>query len=70
MSSSFVGLTEGWDVESIEATVDELVAAGVEFMRIPGFNDTDPHAIWNAPGGARIAWFYDPDRNVLSVTQF
>ena len=60
----------GWDVKSIEATVDQLVAAGVEFMRIPGFNDADPRAIWNAPGGARIAWFYDPDRNVLSVTQF
>ena len=60
----------GWDVESIEATIDELVAAGVEFMRIPGFNDAAPRAIWTAPGGARIAWFYDPDRNVLSLTQF
>ncbi|MGD0892460.1 MAG: VOC family protein [Terracidiphilus sp.] len=60
----------GWDVESIESKVDELVAVGVEFMRIPGFNDADPRAIWTAPGGARIAWFYDPDRNVLSLTQF
>ena len=60
----------GWGVESIEAAVDELVAAGVEFMRIPGFNDADPRAIWTAPGGARIAWFHDPDKNVLSLTQF
>ena len=60
----------GWDVESIEATVDELAAMGVGFMRVPGFIDTDPRAIWTAPGGARIAWFYDPDRNVLSLTQF
>ena len=60
----------GWDVESIEAAIDELVASGVEFMRIPGFNDTDPRAIWTAPGGARIAWFHDPDKNVLSLTQF
>jgi len=60
----------GWDVESIEATVDQLVAAGVEFMRIPGLNDADSRAIWTAPGGTRIAWFHDPDKNVLSVTQF
>lgn len=60
----------GWDVEGIEATVDELMAAGVEFLRFPGLNDTDPHAIWNAPSGARIAWFHDPDKNILSVTQF
>jgi len=33
-------------------------------------NDADPHAIWNAPSGARVAWFKDPDGNVLSLTQF
>jgi len=25
--------------------------------------------IWTAPGGTRIAWFKDPDGNVLSVSQ-
>ena len=33
-------------------------------------NDTDPLGIWTAPSGARIAWFKDPDGNVLSVTEF
>jgi predicted enzyme related to lactoylglutathione lyase len=33
-------------------------------------NDNDPHGIWTAPGGARIAWFKDPDGNVLSLTEF
>jgi catechol 2,3-dioxygenase-like lactoylglutathione lyase family enzyme len=60
----------GWDVASIEKTVDGLVAAGVEFQRYPGINDGDPKGIWTAPGGARVAWFKDPDGNVLSVTQF
>jgi catechol 2,3-dioxygenase-like lactoylglutathione lyase family enzyme len=60
----------GWDVESIETTVDKLTAAGVEMLRFPGMNDTEPRGIWTAPGGAKIAWFKDPDGNALSVTQF
>jgi len=60
----------GWEVESIERTVEQLTAAGVVFLRFPGLNDANPHAIWTAPGGARIAWFHDPDKNVLSLTQF
>jgi catechol 2,3-dioxygenase-like lactoylglutathione lyase family enzyme len=60
----------GWDVESIEDTVEQLAANGVEFLRYPGLNDKDPKGIWTAPGGARIAWLHDPDDNVLSVTQF
>jgi catechol 2,3-dioxygenase-like lactoylglutathione lyase family enzyme len=60
----------GWDVKSIEATVDQLTAAGVVFQRFPGLNDTGPSPIWTAPGGARVAWFHDPDKNVLGVTQF
>ena len=60
----------GWDVESIESAVEQLTAAGVVFLRYPGVNDTDPQGIWTAPSGARIAWFHDPDGNVLSLTQF
>ena len=60
----------GWGVKSIEDTVERLTAAGVEFQRYPGINEGDPKGIWTAPGGARVAWFKDPDGNVLSVTQF
>ncbi len=60
----------GWDVEAIENTVDRLAAAGVQFQRYPDLNDKDPRGIWTAPGGARIAWFQDPDGNLLSVTEF
>jgi len=60
----------GWRVADIESTTDRRAAAGVEFLRFPGMNDGDPHGIWNSPSGARIAWFKDPDGNVLSVTEF
>lgn len=60
----------GWDVDGIESTVERLTAAGVAFLRFPGLNDNAPLGIWNAPSGARVAWFHDPDKNVLSVTEF
>ena len=60
----------GWHVADIEATVDRLTAKGVEFNRYKGMNDDDPRGIWNSPNGARVAWFKDPDGNVLSVTEF
>ena len=60
----------GWRVPDIEGTVDKLAIAGVEFLRFNGMNDSDPRGIWNSPSGARIAWFKDPDGNVLSLTEF
>ena len=60
----------GWAVEDIVDTVERLSAAGIQFLRYPGLNEADPHGIWAAPGGARVAWFHDPDDNVLSLTQF
>jgi catechol 2,3-dioxygenase-like lactoylglutathione lyase family enzyme len=60
----------GWQVPDIIATAKLLNAAGVELQRYPGLNDRDELGIWTAPGGARIAWFKDPDGNVLSITEF
>jgi hypothetical protein len=31
--------------------------------------DQDQHGIWLAPGGAGVAWFKDPDGNLLSITE-
>jgi catechol 2,3-dioxygenase-like lactoylglutathione lyase family enzyme len=64
------GTVLGWDVESIERTVEQLTAAGVAFLRYPGMNDSNPLGIWTSPSGARVAWFHDPDKNVLSLSQF
>lgn len=60
----------GWQVESIESVVSGLASVGIEFLRFPGMNDKDPQGIWTAPSGARVAWFKDPDGNVLSATEF
>jgi catechol 2,3-dioxygenase-like lactoylglutathione lyase family enzyme len=58
----------GWQVDDIEATVDELAGRGVVFTAYDGMGQ-DRRGIWSAPGGARVAWFNDPDGNVLSVSQ-
>jgi catechol 2,3-dioxygenase-like lactoylglutathione lyase family enzyme len=58
----------GWLVADIEDTVRALQGKGVEFERYPGMNQ-DLLGIWTSPSGARVAWFKDPDGNVLSVTE-
>jgi catechol 2,3-dioxygenase-like lactoylglutathione lyase family enzyme len=58
----------GWDVKDIEETVKGLSSKGVQFLRF-SFLRQDELGIWNAPGEARVAWFKDPDGNVLSVAQ-
>lgn len=59
----------GWNVEDIEATVEGLTKAGVKFEHY-GFPTQDSRGIWSVPGGgAKVAWFKDPDDNILSVAQ-
>jgi catechol 2,3-dioxygenase-like lactoylglutathione lyase family enzyme len=59
----------GWKVPSISAAVQELTAAGVTFERYP-FLEQDASGVWNAPdGAAKVAWFKDPDGNVLSLSE-
>ena len=58
----------GWDVKDIRAAVLELKAVGVVF-EIFGFFKQDDLGIWVAPGGTQVAWFKDPDGNLLSVAQ-
>jgi catechol 2,3-dioxygenase-like lactoylglutathione lyase family enzyme len=58
----------GWQVPDIDRSVQELAAAGVAFERFPGLGQDD-RGVWAAPSGARVAWFKDPDGNLLSLTQ-
>ncbi len=58
----------GWQVPDAAATVEALGLRGVRFERY-AFLQQDALGIWDAPGGARIAWFKDPDGNLLSLTQ-
>jgi len=60
----------GWEVSDIVATVKAMRAKGMSFNTYEGFGQDDL-GIWTAPGGTtRVAWFEDPDGNVLSLTQF
>ena len=59
----------GWDVQNIDETVSALAAKGVEFQHY-GMPGQDRRGVWTTPSGARVAWFKDPDGNVLSVMQF
>ncbi len=59
----------GWRVSDIESTVKGLTQRGIVFEKFPGFQQ-DPLGIWAAPGGDKVAWFKDPDGNMLSITQF
>jgi len=59
----------GWNVADIDASIGELTSRGVVFERFDGV-EQDALGVWRSPGGARVAWFKDPDGNTLSLTQF
>jgi catechol 2,3-dioxygenase-like lactoylglutathione lyase family enzyme len=59
----------GWEVSDIRQTVRDLRTAGVVFQRYEGLKQDDDD-IWSAPSGALVAWFRDPEGQVLSLTQF
>jgi catechol 2,3-dioxygenase-like lactoylglutathione lyase family enzyme len=60
----------GWGVNDVESVVDELTERGVAFER---YNEgpiiTDEKGIATFEGGAKVAYFRDPDGNTLSVAQ-
>lgn len=59
----------GWNVSDIRATVHALRDKGVAFTVYDGMGQ-DADGIWTAPGGmAKVAWFNDPDGNVLSLSE-
>ena len=58
----------GWEVTAIDEIVSQLSAKGVVFERFSGMPQ-DKLGIWSAPGGAKVAWFKDPDGNILSLSQ-
>jgi catechol 2,3-dioxygenase-like lactoylglutathione lyase family enzyme len=58
----------GWEVSNIEDVVAWLRKRGVAFEKYPWIPDKES-GIWAAPSGDKVAWFKDPDGNVLSVSQ-
>ena len=59
----------GWETPDIEKSVSDLESRGITFAKF-GMPGQDQRGIWRAPGGAKVAWFRDPDGNTLSLTQF
>jgi catechol 2,3-dioxygenase-like lactoylglutathione lyase family enzyme len=62
------GTVVGWAVTDLPAAVQHLADRGVVMERFAGI-DQDERGIWTTPAGDRVAWFRDPDGNILSVTQ-
>jgi catechol 2,3-dioxygenase-like lactoylglutathione lyase family enzyme len=62
------GTILGWEVNDIVAVATWLRDRGVAPEKFPFAQDQDL-GIWTAPGGDKVAWFKDPDGNILSIAQ-
>ncbi|HEV8147555.1 MAG TPA: VOC family protein [Bryobacteraceae bacterium] len=57
-----------WYVKDVRAVIQELAAARVKFEMFDGLPQ-DRLGIWTAPDGTQVAWFKDPDGNLLGIAQ-
>ena len=64
------GTILGWQVDDIHAAVRELTGRGVVFeqFNLP-FLPQDELGVWRASETDSVAWFKDPDGNVLSISR-
>ena len=62
------GTVLGWEVDDVTAAVKWLASRGVATEKYP-FVPDKKLGIWDPPGGGKVAWFKDPDGNVLSLSQ-
>lgn len=58
----------GWNVADIISIIKQLNEKGIYCEKYSYFKQ-DEFGIWNSPSGAKVAWFKDPDGNVLSLTE-
>lgn len=58
----------GWEARDIAATLHQLVARGIAFERYPNMGQ-NADGICTFPNGDQVAWFKDPDGNVLSISR-
>jgi catechol 2,3-dioxygenase-like lactoylglutathione lyase family enzyme len=59
-----------WGVDDVERVVEELTSRGVRFERYDkGPIVTDEKGVATFEGGAKVAYFRDPDGNTLSIAQ-
>ena len=58
----------GWNVADIASTIKSLNKKGIVCERYK-FLEQDNLGVWTSPGGSKVAWFKDPDGNILSLTE-
>ena len=58
----------GWNVDDIVSVIKQLNDKNVICERYE-FLEQDNLGIWTSPNGSKVAWFKDPDGNVLSLTE-
>jgi catechol 2,3-dioxygenase-like lactoylglutathione lyase family enzyme len=58
----------GWQVDDIASLVQRYEEKGLRFERYSNMGQ-DAHGICTFPNGDKVAWFKDPDGNVLSFSQ-
>jgi len=58
----------GWESRDIAAAMGALEQKGIAFERYPNMGQ-DAQGICTFPNGDKVAWFKDPDGNVLSLSQ-
>ena len=59
----------GWDVKGIRLMMKSLSQKGVMFEKVTGIPQ-DELGVWRADRRTEVAWFKDPDGNLLSLTEF
>ena len=64
-----IGTVLGWEVSDIERVVCELGSSGISFEKYPWVKDNRGLGIWTTPNGDQVAWFKDPDGNLLSLSE-
>jgi len=62
------GTILGWEIQDIQAVASWLRDRGVTLEKYPFVQDRDL-GIWTTPSGDKVAWFKDPDGNILSIAQ-
>ena len=62
------GTVLGWQVPDATAAVRDLEQLGIRFERYDHLRQ-DAQGIWTTPTGAKVAWFKDPDGNILSISE-
>ena len=60
------GTALGWNVKDLRGAMKQLMGRGVAFERYDGMNQ-DGTGVWSPVPGVGVAWFKDPDGNLLSV---